>query len=394
MLFDVRAIDEKSQLKTFQLEGLNAADARQQALHMRCTPISVQLSQDHGSVGNAKVFDVALFAEELQMLLNAGLSMIEAIEGLMERETAAARRAALAALASCLRGGEGLADAMGRQPDVFPELFSGIVRSAEVTSSLAAALEKYVAYERHVRMLRERMISATIYPGILLIVGSGVTLFLMMYVVPRFAAVYRSSGRPLPWVSQWLLDTGVFLNQNMLLVLGLVAGVALFAWHGIRRKGTAAWLILLQWLPGARPWVATIEMARLFRTLSMLLHGGLPVRDALRMSAHVMSDERQESVEDVRRRVEGGAALSDSLVATGLSTPLALRLLRVGERSGQLGAMLERAAAFHEHETAQWIDRLSRTFAPMLMVFISVLVGAVVIFLYMPVFDLAASFQG
>jgi len=393
LLYEVRAADAASQLKTLHLEASDPADARQQALRLRLTPVSVK-QHNSGVTGRRDKFDLSLFAEELQMLLSAGLPLIDAIDGLAERQSGTASRSVFAELASRLRHGERMSAAMSRQPDVFPLLFVGIVRAAETTSSLPSSLAKYVAYESHLKMLRERMASAAIYPMILLVVGSAVTLFLMTYVVPRFASVYQSSGRSLPWISQTLLDVGRLLSENFLLGLILLLGVFLLGWRWYQpRKQGLGWIQLLALLPGAASRVATIEISRLYRTLGMLLQGGLPVRDALALADAVVFGARQQALARVLRKVEGGEPLSVSLEQASLSSPLALRLIQVGERSGQLGLMLERAAMFHEHETALWIERFSKTFGPVLMILISLIVGMVVIFLYIPVFDLAGSLQ-
>lgn len=393
MLFEVRAADAASQLKTLHLEASDAADARQQALRLRLAPVSVK-PHAGGVVDRRERFELSLFAEELQMLLSAGLPLIDAIDGLAERQSGSASRSVFTALASRLRNGERLSAAMGRQPEVFPVLFVGIVRAAESTSSLPSSLTKYVAYESHLKVLRERMASAAIYPMILLVVGSVVTLFLMTYVVPRFATVYQSSGRTLPWISQALLDAGQLLSANLPVALIFVLGAMLLGWRWYRpRRQALGWIQLLALLPGAARRVATIEVSRLYRTLGMLLQGGLPVRDALMLADAVVFGARRQALANVLREVEGGAPLSASLERAELSTPLASRLIQVGERSGQLGLMLERAAMFHEHETTLWIERFSKTFGPLLMILISLIVGVVVIFLYIPVFDLAGSLQ-
>jgi general secretion pathway protein F len=193
VLFEVRAADATLQVTTVHLEAIDAADARRQALRLKLVPVSVQPHRERGG-GRGARFDRVLFAEELQMLLSAGLPLVDAIEGLAERQTDQGSRSVLVALTVALRQGERLSSAMARQPAAFPALFVGIVRAAERTSNLAASLSKYVTYESHLRLLRERLTSAAIYPAILLVAGSAVTLFLLTYVVPRFAAVYDSSG--------------------------------------------------------------------------------------------------------------------------------------------------------------------------------------------------------
>jgi general secretion pathway protein F len=125
----------------------------------------------------------------------------------------------------------------------------------------------------------------------------------------------------------------------------------------------------------------------------MLLEGGIPVQQSLRLCAAVIDAGKKARLESVRGDIEGGQSLSESLERHGLSTPVALRLLRVGEQSGQLGLMLSRTAAFYDDETTRWIERFTKAFEPLLMAAIGLVIGLIVILLYMPIFDLAGSLQ-
>ena len=399
MRYQVRAADAGNRLTTVVLDAADAADARRQALRLQLLPVSVTAQRQGGLRRAGGGFQLGLFAQELQMLLEAGLPLAEAIEGLAERQTAGQGQAVCAALAVALRNGDRLSAAMARQGELFPPLFVGIVRAAERTSSLAPALARYGAYDAHLRLLRERLASAAIYPAILLLAGGAVTLFLLTYVVPRFADVYAAGDRPLPAVSQALMTLGTALSGRghwVLLAVGLALALIVAAAARRRREGAAlalAWLRSLAWLPGVAPRLATLERARLYRTLGLLLEGGLTVRDALGLAEGVLGPGRAAALAAVQRQVLGGQPLSAGLQQAGLSTPLAQRLLQVGERSGRLGAMLERAAQFHEHETALWVDRFSKVFGPLLMVLISLVVGGVVVALYIPIFDLVGSLR-
>jgi len=242
--------------------------------------------------------------------------------------------------------------------------------------------------------LRSRMISAAIYPAILLVVGAAVTLFLMAYVVPRFAGVYQGSGRALPWLSQLLLDWGEFAGQHAGAVLGVLVALALAGvwWlRGVLRSGR--WIAVLTRLPGVGERVRIIELSRLYLTTGMLLEGGIPILTALDVVGDAVSPTTRNALADARRIIADGGPLSQAFEHSGLATPIALRMLRVGERSGQMGAMLTRSALFYEGESARWMERFSKVFEPALMTAIGLLVGLIVVLLYLPIFDLAGSLQ-
>ncbi len=394
MRFSVRAIDAVSQaLVTLELDAVDEADVRQQAAARRLMVVSLRQSA-RGAGRRRQVFQAVQFVEELLALLEAGLHVTEAVEAQLEHASTEAARQVISRLLSRLTQGLRLSAAMREQPESFPPLLVGVVQAAEGTSDLPRSLARYIDYETRLDAVRHKILSAAIYPAILLVVGGGVALFLVTYVVPRFASVYRGSGRELPWASDLLLRWGEFAAAHPWPLLaggcGLLATVV--AW-GLGRWRRAGVLGVLSLLPGAAPRVATFELARLYLTLGMLLEGGIPIQQALSLARAVLAVARQPHLDGARAMIESGQPLSVALADTGLSTPMTLRLIRVGEKSGQLGDMLTRAALFYEKENARWVERFTKTFEPLLMAGIGLVVGLVVLLLYMPIFDLAGTLQ-
>lgn len=393
MQYQVRALDSQQQIQTLLLEALDESDVRAQVLAQRLMPVSLAPRRRLRS-GSGTAFRLLLFAQELQALLAAGLSVIESLDTLVEKDPLPARSAVLSRLAQHLREGQRLSAAMRLQPAVFPPLFVGVVQAAENTSDLPRALLRYIEYETRVESVRHQVVSAAIYPAILLVVGGGVSLFLLGYVVPRFASVYQSSGRDLPWASQLLMAWGQFAGEHAVwLFAAFVMAVSAAIWFVRQQIASGGWWRALRLLPGAKPRLEILELSRLYLTLGMLLEGGIAVQHALKLSGAVIDAQRQPALLAVRAAVESGEPLSIALERNGLSTTVALRLLRVGEQSGQLGHMLTRTAAFYEGETTRWIDRFTKGFEPVLMAAIGLVIGLIVILLYMPVFDLAGSLQ-
>jgi general secretion pathway protein F len=398
MQFELRALDDHQQVQTLILEALDEADARAQATSRRLTPLSLRAASAwrwRGQRGNSRNnFNLLLFAQELLALVAAGLSVIEALDALAERAEAGATRNVLSRLVNSLREGLRLSAALAGQGSIFPALFVGIVQAAEGTSDLPRALERYVDYESRIHAVRHRIVSAAIYPAILLVVGGAVALFLLGYVVPKFATVYEGSGRPLPWASQMLLSWGQFAAQYALWLAAGLATVLVLGFKALQRSlRNGGWWRLLGWLPGAGPRLQVFELSRLYLTLGMLLEGGIPIQQALRLSEAVLPRERIAALQQVSAQVAGGDKLSDALERNGLSSSVALRLLRVGEQSGQLGQMLTHTAQFYDSETSRWIERFTKTFEPILMAAIGIVIGLIVVLLYMPIFDLAGSLQ-
>lgn len=395
MLFHTRALDPDTQaVLSTTVEALDEQDARAQLQARQLLPLSLQPARGWAWRGGGERFSVLLFALELHALVQAGLSLIESLEAFAEKERAPQARAVLQRLIAALREGQRFSGALRAQSEVFPPLFVGIVEAAESTGELPSALERYAAYALRIQALRQRVLSAAIYPGILLGVGGLVAVFLLGYVVPRFAAVYRSGNRALPWGSQLLLDWGDFAGRHgalLLLTLALCAAALVWWARSLARQGD--WAGLAARLPGVARWLELLTLSRLFLTLGLLLRGGLPVQPALALVRSVLPPKRAAAVDAVSQRVAEGWPLSAALEEARLSTPISLRFVRAGERSGQVADMLHRAALYHDAETARWVDRFSRVFEPLLMALIGGVIGVIVLLLYMPIFDLAGSLQ-
>jgi general secretion pathway protein F len=391
MQFAVRTLAPDMRIASVLVDALDEADARRQVearglFVSAIEPVQAPLLRRQ----RGGKLSLVLFSQELLALLTAGLGIVEGLEALLEKEASPATRGVLERLLAGLREGKRLSTVMAAQPALFPPLYVGIVRAAEGTSDLPRALERYIEYQQRIDTVRAKVVSASIYPAILLLVGGGVSIFLMSYVVPRFAEVYQGAGRNLPWMSRLMLDWGQFAGRHAGgLLVGFAACVALAAWairRALQRGGAAR---LLAKLPGIGERARIYELSRLYLTLGMLNEGGITLVNAIDTVQGMVSPGVAGGLKAARAAIEAGRPLSDAFEANGLTTPISLRMLRVGERTGAMGTMLTRSAAFYDGEIGRWIDRFTRTFEPLLMAAIGLVVGAIVVLLYMPIFDLA-----
>ncbi|MDF0729652.1 type II secretion system F family protein [Pseudomonas entomophila] len=378
-----------------QLEAEDAEHARRQAEAQGLRVVSLRAR----GVGlgpmawrRAPAFDLVLFSQELGTLLDAGLPLIDALESLAEKAPNAAMRKVLEQLVAQLYEGRSLSQALGQQPRVFPALYVALVQSSERTGALGEALGRYISYRQRLELVRQKLVGASVYPLLLLLVGGGVVLFLLGYVVPRFSLVFEGMGSELPWLSRLLMQLGLFLHaQQWPLGLGsLAATVALAVLR--RQPPVRRWMgRQVRRLPVLHQRLVMYELARFYRSLGILLQGGIPILTAMGMARGLLGSSTGEGLAQACRHVGEGLALSDALEAGGLVTPVSLRLLRAGEQSGNLGEMLERCADFHDQEIGRWVEWFVKLFEPLLMTFIGLLIGGIVILMYMPIFDLASS---
>jgi general secretion pathway protein F len=391
MQFAVRTLAPDMSIASVVVDAPDEADARRQveARGLYVSAIAPARAPVFQRTRGGRL-SLVLFSQELLALLTAGLGIVEALEALLEKEGNPATHAVLERLLAGLREGKRFSGVLAAQPALFPPLYVGIVRAAEGTSDLPRALERYIEYQQRIDLVRAKIVSASIYPVILLAVGGGVSLFLMTYVVPRFAEVYQGAGRDLPFMSRLMLDWGQFAASHtagLLLAIACVLGGAVWgARRALRRGGIAR---LLARLPGIGERARIYELSRLYLTLGMLSEGGITIVGALETVQGMVSPGIAGGLRAARTAIESGQPLSDAFEANGLTTPISLRMLRVGERTGEMGPMLSRSAAFYDGEIGRWIDRFTRTFEPLLMAGIGLVVGAIVVLLYMPIFDLA-----
>jgi general secretion pathway protein F len=387
MQYEVRALSPNAVVEQLSIDALDEADARRQ---VEARGLFVSSLKRRGGGRSKGGISLVLFSQELLALLSAGLGVVEALEALLEKEVNPALANVLGRLLAGLREGKRFSSVLAEQGDRFPPLYIGIVKAAEGTSDLPRSLARYIDYQQRIDTVRAKIVSAAIYPMILLAVGGGVSGFLITYVVPKFAEVYQGAGRDLPFMSRLLLSWGQFAaNHTAWLLAGigaLAALVALGVRHMLASGGVAG---LLARLPGLRERVRIYELSRLYLTLGMLSEGGIPIVHAIDTVQSMVSPAVRAGLRQARLAIESGQPLSNAFADNGLTTPISLRMLRVGERTGDMGPMLTQSAAFYDGEISRWIDRFTRTFEPLLMAAIGLVVGAIVVLLYMPIFDLA-----
>lgn len=394
MRFEVRALKPQQGVVSLLLEAPDAAAAQEAA---RAQGLAVLSARPHHSLASllprrARSFPLLQFTQELVALLRAGLSLPETLETMVEKEGRTEVRTALQELRDRLFEGRSFSQALEASPAVFSPLYVATVRASERTGDLPEALGRYIDYQEKLGVLRKKIVSASIYPVVLLSVGALVTLFLLAYVVPRFASIYGESGRELPFLSRLLLDWGKLVQGQGELLLAVLAGGAVLlvmAWPRLK----LALLAGAQRIPALRERLLVYHLARFYRTLGMLVRGGVPILPAMAMVGGLLSADLRQKLAVASTRVREGVSLSESMAAAGLTTPVAARMLRVGENSGDMAGMMERIAVFHDDELARWVDWFTKLFEPLLMAVIGIVIGAIVVLMYLPIFELAGSLQ-
>lgn len=394
MRYRIKALHPGMGVTATTVEALDEAEAAARLQREGAQVLSIVAERGRWLAGRSARFPLLLFTQELIALLDAGLTLTEALETLGEKESRAESRQLIERLLATMREGRPFSAALAMQGEAFPPLYAATVRAAESTGDLSPALARYVGYQNQIDAVKKKVLSASIYPLLLIGVGTLVIGFLLGYVVPRFASVYADAGRDLPWMSKMLLAWGEAVEAHgVWILLGAATGIAGFV-LALAQPATRAALTRLAWrIPAIGEHLRTFELARFYRSLGMLLTGGIPIVPALGMVSGLLTAHLCNGAAVATNAMRRGESISAAFAQGELTTPVAARLLRVGEKSGRMGEMMERIAIFHDEEMARWVDWFTRLFEPLLMVFIGLTIGLIVVLLYMPIFDLAGSIQ-
>jgi general secretion pathway protein F len=347
------------------------------------------------SVGRrSAVFPRRLFCQELAVLLDAGIPLYESLTTLCEKEASPEVVRVLEGLSTDLSHGKTLSQAMRGQSQAFGALLVASIEASQRTGQTALALRQHAAYLAWLGDLRDKLVSAAIYPAILVAASLLVMSFLTVFVVPRFAEIYEGMGGDLPWLSALLLKTGTAVGGHPWTTLGGLAGTVMLGLSAWRSPGVRAAAHARLWtMPVIGERMRLMELASLYRTLGLLLQAGVAVVPSMEASLELVSPSLRTSLSLATRKVREGMRLSDSLHAHALSTPVALRMMRVGEQTGELGAMLERAATFYDEELARFTEWVGKVVSPVLMLVMGVLIGGIVVLMYLPIFQVAEQIQ-
>ncbi|MFA5240749.1 MAG: type II secretion system F family protein [Sulfuricella sp.] len=396
MRYEVKALRGSEGPTALTLDAPDANDAATQAVAQGYTVIAVKAKQSWQTWRQPRKasFPLVLFSQELLALLDAGLALVEALETLAEKEQRPEVKKTLAQIVAWLYEGHPLSYALQHSAANFPPLYVASVRASEKTGALPEALARYIAYQSQMDSVKRQVVSASIYPVLLAVVGGLVAMFLMLYVVPRFSHIYAGIGGDLPFMSRLLMHWGNFIGNHGLALLGATVFSFAALGYAVTRPSFRQWLSGRLWrLPALGERLHLYQLARFYRSLGMLLRGGMPVVKALQMVSGLLQLSLRGQLALAAASIREGQPISYSMERYGLTTPVALRMLRVGERSGRMGEMMERIASFYEEETARWVERFTKLFEPLLMVFIGLLIGGIVVLMYFPIFELAGSIQ-
>ena len=340
--------------------------------------------------GGSGAFDVGWWCRELRTLLLAGMTAVEAIETLAAGQRDVVRERVHDALLKALREGQSLSRAMAGA-GVFPEVLVASVMASERTSTLPSALEDYLRYDSMLRKLRQQLVSAAIYPAVVVTLGALICLFLLLFVVPRFSRMYADLHGPVSGATRIVLWVSQTVQQRWPLLLAGAAAtmmLLLLLWRSgaLVRLGAA----LVEAIPPLERQWREFRLAKLYQAMTLMIKGGYAFDEALQVCSGLDTGPRMaQRLQAVRADIARGKSASAALAGAGLTEVVTERLLAVGERTGSFATVLQVIADRHSQTFTTFVERATRIVEPLLLLVVALAVGAIVVMMYMPIFDIA-----
>ena len=331
------------------------------------------------------------FNQGVVTLLKAGLPVIECLDTL-GRTAGPFFSETIRDTIKRVRNGQMLSEAMAASPQIFSPLYTSIVSAGESTGDLVPSLKGYIEYQKRIEDIRKKVVSSVTYPAVLAAASIFVIAFLIIYVVPSFASIYLDSGADLPLPTKLLIWLTQSVEKFLLLILLSIAGASISIFYYFSNENGRARLDSIKLaFPGIGEIYRGYAVSKFSRTLGMLLRSGLPLITGMKMAQAIFNNHvLEERLDRVIRKTRDGGNVSTAMEQEDILPEITLRMFAVGERSASLPDILDEISAYHDQEVDYKVGILTDMIEPALMIMMGILIGAIVILMYLPIFQLGA----
>jgi type IV pilus assembly protein PilC len=396
-VFVWQARTKAGELKKGEMEALDnsTVETRLRALGLapvkvKKKPAEIKLPQ-FGSGVSGK--DILIFTKQFATMIDAGLPLVQCLDILGSQMDNRSFRKVVFAIKSKVESGSTFADSLKDHPKVFDELFVQLCAAGEVGGILDTILNRLAAYREKAEKLKRKVKGAMIYPIIVISVAIGVTALLLLKVTPVFAKMFADFGQALPGPTQMVIDLSEWLQKWFLwLVVGIGATATVVVLIYRSDKGRRVIDKILLQLPLVGPVIRKIAVARFTRTLGTMISSGVPILDALDVTAKTAGNRTvEDGIYYVRTKISEGKNIAGPLLETKVFPPMVVQMIGVGEATGAMDAMLQKIADFYDDEVDSAVAGLTAMIEPLLMVFLGAVVGGFLIAMYLPIFAIAGA---
>ena len=343
-----------------------------------------------GFGGGVDEKEIVVFTRQFATMIDAGLPLVQCLEILASQQENKVFKKALAEIRQSVEGGLTFAAALKQHPKIFTSLYANMVEAGEAGGILDTILNRLAQYMEKAMALKKKVKSAMIYPSTIVSVAVIVVIFLLIFVIPTFKAMFDGFGAALPLPTQIVLELSNIVRSYALVGLGVIIGVivGLKMWYKTPSGKLAVDAFMLK-TPIFGVLIKKVAVAKFTRTLGTLISSGVAILDGLDITARTAGNKVVEgAVLRTRAAIAEGKTIAEPLKASGVFPPMVVQMIAVGEQTGALDAMLGKIADFYDEEVDTAVGNLTSLLEPMLMVFLGVIIGGVVIAMYLPIFKL------
>jgi type IV pilus assembly protein PilC len=372
------------------------AELEQQGLYLLSVRRGLSLSAFHIRKRRVDPATLLVFSQELAALLKAGLPLFQSLDVMLDRQRDPVLRQSLTTVRQKVKSGVALSDAFRQEGELYPPIFSASLVAGERSGNLDQVLRRFSSHLRLNQTLRKKAVSAAVYPIVLLTMMTGLVAILLVWVIPQFKSFYEGLGAELPLATRMLLAVATTVRSNLLWIVVGIGLLVMSIVYWLRREGSGVvldrTLLGLPYFGGLMRMYAT---SQLMRTLATLLAGGLPLMNALEVAAASIGNRAMaRAVGTATGRIREGASLTAALESTGMLEALPLEMVKVGEQTGALGDMLNAIAEFYDEELDTKMATVLSLVEPVLLVLMAVIVAAMLLAFYLPMFQAISAVQG
>ncbi|MEE8583960.1 MAG: type II secretion system F family protein, partial [Acidobacteriota bacterium] len=340
--------------------------------------------------GGVSSKELSLFTRQFSVMLDAGLPLVQCLAILADQQEKKVFKDTLEQTRTDVEAGATLADAMRKHPKVFDDLFVSMIAAGEAGGILDIILQRLSVFLEKIVKLKRGIVSASVYPTIVILVAVIIVFVIMIFVIPVFATLFEGLNAPLPLPTRIIMSISSFLSQFIIWIL-LAIGLGIFGMRSYYKTDSGRLAIdrVILAIPIVGTVIRKVSIARFARTLSTLLSSGIPILDGLQITAETAGNRViKNGLTQVRREVEEGKTLADPMRKVKVFPSMVTQIVGVGEQTGELDQMLSKLADYYEDESDAAVANLLTMIEPVMIVFLGGVIGGIVVSMYLPIFTL------
>ena len=375
----------EAQLKKYGLSGISVKEEGRK--------FSLKLP---GGGGKVQTKDLVVFTRQFATMIDSGLPLVQCLDILANQQDNKTFKTILYKVKEAVESGSTFADALGKHPKAFDDLYVNLVAAGEVGGILDTILNRLAAYIEKAMKLKKKVKGAMVYPTTIIAIAIIVVGVILVFVIPTFAKLFADFGGELPAPTRIVIALSEYSKKYILVIIALGFGVryAILKYYATP-KGRKAIDTLVLRTPIVGPLVRKVAVAKFTRTLGTMISSGVPIMDGLEIVAKTAGNKViEEAIYKVRQAISEGKTMAEPLASSGVFPPMVVQMISVGEATGAMDTMLSKIADFYDDEVDDAVGALTSMMEPLLMVFLGVAVGGLVIAMYLPIFKLAGTVSG